>query len=99
MTVEGIFSTPTALFDLYHLLVEVIFGNIGVSIIGVGFVLMFILLICRTSMIFFVLWMSFYFGVMGTLYLGGFAMVLIVMIGFTFLMISIIRLWFREGAV
>jgi len=90
--IEGIFNTPTALFDLYHLLVEIVFGSVLLSIFGVAFALMFILLICRSSMIFFVLWMAFYFAVMGTLYIGGLAMIFVFLIGFIYFSVSLLRM-------
>lgn len=83
------------LFDFYEILVENIFGNVGLSIVGVGIVIALVLLLSRTSRTFFVYWMAFYFIVMGTMYIGALALVFGFLASLVYTLIAFIRLVFR----
>jgi len=87
----------TDIFPIYEVLVESVFGSIGLAIVGVAIVLVLILLICRTSTIFLTYWMIFYFIVMGTLYIGALALVISFMIGFALASYNLIKIFGREG--
>jgi len=92
-----IFNTPAGLFDLHHLLVEIVFGSVGAAVIGIALVLLVILLICRSSLVFIVMWLTFYFGVMATVYVGGIGLVILTVFGSVSIGFVIIRWFFREG--
>ena len=85
------------LFPLYELLVESIFGSVGLAIVGIAVVLAIILLICRTSGLFLAYWMMFYFMVMGTLYLGAVGLVISFLLAFAMIVYNVYKTWFREG--
>ncbi|GAF87502.1 unnamed protein product [marine sediment metagenome] len=83
------------LFDMYELLVENIFGSVGLAIMGVAFAMILILFWTKTSKIFIIYWMMFYFIVMGTAYIGSIALILGFMLASAYAIIAVIRLWFR----
>ena len=75
------------LFPLYDVLVNNIFGSVGLAIAGLAVIIILILAICRTGWSFTVLWIIFYFMVMSSLYVGALGMVL------SFILISIYTLY------
>jgi|TARA_B100001971_G_scaffold212899_1_gene244336 hypothetical protein len=82
------------LFNFYELLVENIFGSVGVSIVGIGFLLFLIMSITRSTSIFMSVWFFFYLVVMGTFYLGSTALVfanIILTIGFVIQVVTYIQ--------
>jgi hypothetical protein len=83
------------LFDFYEILVENIFGSVGLAIMGIALVIILLLFILRTSAIFILQWMIFYFIVMGTLYIGALGLVLGGFIAISYTLIAIIRFIFR----
>ena len=80
------------LFPFYELLVENIFGSIGLAIVGVAALIMIILFLTRTSWTFLVFWMMLYFLVMGTLYIGALGLVLMFFIVTAYTIVSLMRL-------
>lgn len=84
-------------FPLYDILVESIFGSVGLAIIGVAITIALILFITRTSAIFITYWMIFYFMVMGTLYVGALALVFAFILGFGLTAYNLIKILAREG--
>ena len=83
------------LFDFYELLVQNIFGSVGMAIMGVALVIMLIMFITRVSYVFILYWMIFYFTVMGTEYIGALGLVLAFMFAATYTTIAVIRFFFR----
>lgn len=79
-------------FPMYEILVESIFGSVGLSIVGIAIVLALILFITRTSTIFITYWMLFYFMVMGTLYIGALGLVFAFIIGFGLTAYNLIKI-------
>ena len=65
------------LFDFYELLVENIFGSILLAIFAVGVIMTIFLLMAKVRQSFFVVWLTFYFGVMMALYLGALGMIVL----------------------
>ena len=94
---SDIFQTPTVLFDLYHLLVNMVFGSVGVAIIGMAIILALMLMLGRSSLVFMFMWLVVYLITMSVLYFGGIAFVLAFIVGFMYLITSLIRLALREG--
>jgi hypothetical protein len=85
------------LFPFYEVLVDSIFGSMGIAIMGIALALLLLLVISRSSMIFTIYWMIFYFAVMGTLYLGAFGMVFAFILVTIYALTAFIRLTFRLG--
>lgn len=83
------------LFDFYNILVENVFGSVFLSIFGIAFVMMIMLMISRSSMMFIFYWFLFYFIVMMSLYLGALGLVTGFVLSFTYFAIAFIRLLFR----
>jgi len=65
----------TEVFPIYDVLVNSIFGSIGLAIMGIAFVILVILLLSRSSTVLTINWLMFYFVVMGTLYFGALSLV------------------------
>jgi len=84
------------LFDFWELLVENVFGSVGMAILGVAIALSLILFITRTSKIFIIFWMGFYFTVMVTLYIGALGLVIAFIGAAIYSVHAIIRYAFRE---
>lgn len=84
------------LFPFYDILVNVIFGSIGVSLVAVGLIMILILALCRSSWVFIIYWMFFYLMVVTTLYLGGLGMVLCFVVVATYFVTQVIRLMFPD---
>lgn len=84
-------------FPIYEILVNNIFGSIGVAIIGIALVIALILFLTSSSGTFIAYWMIFYFTVMGTFYIGALGIILASMIGLALLVYNLIRLFGREG--
>ncbi len=87
----------TDVFPIYDILVESIFGSVGVAIMGVALVLILILLISRSTGTFIAYWMLFYFMVMGTIYIGAIGLIFAFLIGFGLTAYNVIKLFTREG--
>jgi len=83
------------LFDFYEILVQNIFGSVGLAIMGVALVLVIILFLTKTSLEFIYYWMAFYFIVMGALYIGALAFVIGFIFAGGYTLTAIIRFWFR----
>ncbi len=80
------------IFPLYEVLVESIFGSVGLAIVGVAIILALILFTTRASTIFIFYWMLFYFMVMGTLYIGALGLVFAFILGFGLTAYNLIKL-------
>jgi hypothetical protein len=91
--------TVDVMFPLYNLLVNNIFGSMGLAIIGVGVTLLLILIVTRsTSPIFLMMWMLFYFITMFSLLpFGTLALVLAGFIGLVLVIINMLRLIARQS--
>lgn len=81
------------LFDFYNLLVENVFGSVLVSVFGVAFVMIVMLMLSKSSMMFLFYWLLFYFIVMTVLYLGAIGLILGFLISFIYFTQAIIKLW------
>jgi hypothetical protein len=86
------------LFPLYNLLVNNMFGSLGLAIIGVGVVLFLILIVTKTaSSTFLMMWMLFYFMTMFSLsQFGTLALVIFGLIGLVLFIYNLIRLVARQ---
>lgn len=73
------------MFPLYDVLVNNIFGSVGLSIVIMGIVLAVILMITRTSKEFIVYWMIFYTATMFTMFFGVLAIFLALIFGILYL--------------
>ena len=80
------------LFPFYEIMVETIFGSIFLAIMGLAMIILLILFLTRTSWNFIIFYITFYFMVMGTLYVGALGMVLVFMIVLIYAMIALMRL-------
>lgn len=80
------------LFPFYDVLVNSIFGSIGLAIIGIAVIITLILFLCRTGWTFVTFWMIFYFMVMGVGYIGSLALVFSFFIVTAYASISLLRL-------
>jgi hypothetical protein len=79
------------LFDFYEILVQNIFGSVGMAIMGVALVIFLILIITRCSPAFIIYWMLFYFAVMGGNYLGALGILIVFVIAMIYTAIAAIR--------
>ncbi|MFW6130030.1 MAG: hypothetical protein ACOC56_02525 [Atribacterota bacterium] len=79
-------------FPLYEVLVENIFGGMGLAIVGIAIIMMLILFLCRTSWTFLVYWMSFYFIVMATMYIGALGLVLFFILVTMYAIVALVKL-------
>jgi hypothetical protein len=84
------------IFPFYDILVNILFGSIGVSLVAVALIMVLILALCRSSWVFILYWMAFYLMVVTTLYLGGLGMVLCFIVVATYFVTQIIRLMFPD---
>lgn len=82
---------------IYEILVDDIFGSVGLAIIGILGILILIMFITRVSRVFIWYWISFYLIVMGTLYLGAIGMVMGFLFSLAYFFTAFIRTFFREG--
>lgn len=79
------------LFNFYEILVENIFGSIGIAIVGMLAVIVLILVVTKSSKTFILFWTLFYALVMLTYYFGSLG----VMIGFLFSVVFFIYSFVR----
>ncbi len=79
-------------FPIYELLVESIFGSVGLALVGIAFVIFLILAFTRTSKIFIIYWLLFYASVSISFYLGGIGLIILYFFAFGFLIINILNL-------
>ena len=91
MSVVGL-GEPEVLFDLYFLLVEVLFGGVLIAGIAVAGILTIICLLGKMSLPTIIVWIMFYIMVFTIMYLGAFALVLFFILGFTYFSSAIIQL-------
>jgi len=80
------------LFPFYDILVNTIFGSVFLTIFVLGVILALLLFISRTSWMFVIFWIGFYFMVMISLYVGALGLVLGFLIVFIYFMVSLLRL-------
>jgi len=80
------------LFPFYDILVNTIFGSVFLTIFALGVILALLLFISRTSWMFVIFWIGFYFMVMISLYVGALGLVLGFLIVFIYFMVSLLRL-------
>ena len=64
------------LFPFYDILVNQLFGSIGLSIVAMAGVIVLILFLCRSGWTFITFWLMFYFLVMSIGYTGALGLVL-----------------------
>ena len=85
-------------FPLYEILVESIFGSLGLAIIGIAVILSLILMITRTSLLFLFYWVIIFYGVtMFTFYFGILGLVLAFIIGGLLVAYNILKLSSERG--
>ena len=80
------------LFPFYDILVNTIFGSVFLAIFVLGVILALLLFISRTSWMFVIFWIGFYFMVMISLYIGALGLVLGFLVVFIYFMVSLLRL-------
>ena len=79
------------LFPFYEILVENIFGSIGLALLGLAMVILLILFICKTSWNFIIFYITFYAMVTLTLYVGALGMVLIFILSLIYAIVALMR--------
>ena len=80
------------LFPFYDVLVNNIFGSIGLAIVALAAIIAIILFLCRTGWTFLVFWLMFYFLVMSVMYVGALGLVLSFFIVAAYVIVSLMRL-------
>lgn len=80
------------LFPFYDVLVNSIFGGIGLTIVALAAIIALILFLCRTGWTFLTFWLMFYFLVMGVMYIGALGLVLVFFIVTAYALVSLMRL-------
>jgi len=80
------------LFPFYDVLVNTIFGSIGLAIVAFAAIIAIILFLCRTGWTFLTFWMMFYFLVMSVMYIGALGLVLVFFIVTAYAVVSFMRL-------
>lgn len=84
------------LFPMYDILVNTIFGSIGLSLLVIGGVITMILALCRTSWVFILYWLMFYVMVAVSLYLGALGLVISFILVTLYFTVQIIRLAYPD---
>jgi len=84
------------LFPFYEVLVNSIFGSIGLAIMGIAVIMILMFALCRTSWVFILYWLIFYFTVMGTLYIGGLALFFAFTLATMWLVTEFTRMFFAD---
>lgn len=84
------------LFPLYDILVNTVFGSVGLSLLAVAGVIAIILALCRTSWVFILYWEMFYAMVAFSLYLGALGLVLSFILITLYVVVQIIRLAYPD---
>lgn len=79
------------LFPFFEILVNSIFGSVGVSLVALAVTIAVILGYCKSSWVFTLYWLVFYTMVVLTFYVGGIGMVLAGILSITYLAIQIIK--------
>lgn len=80
-------------FPFFEILVNMIFGSIGVSLFVVGILMTIILGLCRTSWVFILYWMVFYTMVTLTFYAGGIGMIIVGILSFSYFIYQMSRIF------
>jgi len=86
----------TEIFPVYDVLVNSVFGSIGLAIMALGLVMVVILLLTRASSIFMMIYMAFFMIVMGTMYFGALALVIAYIGGASYFAYNLMRVLVRE---
>jgi len=81
----------TEIFPIYDILVNSVFGSVGLAIMGIGFVMMIILFLSKVSKEFIMVWMGFYLVVMGTYYVGALGMIFGFIVSVVYMFIAFIK--------
>jgi len=84
------------LFPFFDIMVNNIFGSIGLSLVALAAIMVMILGLCRTSWVFVLYWMIFYAGVVLTFYAGGIGLLIMFVIVGIYLFTQIARVWFPD---
>jgi hypothetical protein len=91
MAVAGL-GEPTVLFDLYFVLVEVLFGSVLMAGVAMAGVITIICLLGKVSLPTLMVWIMFYIMVFMIMYVGALGLVLFFIIGFVYFAASLVRL-------
>lgn len=86
----------TGNWDLYFVMVEVLFGSVAVSGIAMAFVLTVISLLGRISLPTTIIWVAFFIMVFSIGYVGALMEVLAFILGFVYMATAIIRYAFPD---
>jgi hypothetical protein len=84
------------LFPFFDIMVNTIFGSIGLSLAALAVIMVIILALCRTSWVFMLYWMMFYIMVTFTFYLGLIGIVITLIITGIYFITQIVRLFFPD---
>lgn len=84
------------LFPMYDILVNIIFGSVGLALAALAIVMVIILALCKTSWVFIVYWLLFYAMVAITMYVGAIGLVLSFILAGAYFFIQVIRLMFPD---
>jgi len=84
-------ATTDLLFPFYEILVENIFGSVGLALLGLAMIMLLILFICKTSWNFIIFYITFYAMVTLTFYVGAIGIVLMFILSLTYAVTAIIK--------
>lgn len=87
---------PTSVFDLYYVMVEVLFGSVLLSGLAMAFILTVICLLGRISLPTTVIWVGFFLVVFSIGYVGALALVIAFILGFVYLATAFVRYVFPD---
>jgi hypothetical protein len=89
-------ATPDLLFPMYDILVNTIFGSVGLSLAALAAVMAIILALCRTSWVFILYWLMFYIMVAISLYIGALGLVISFIIVAAYFVVQIVRIVYPD---
>lgn len=84
-------TEPTSLFDLYYLMVEVVFGSVILSIVVMAAFIIITMLLGKSSMGTIIVWLVFYIGVMTIMYFGALGLVLAFLFAFMYFGTAVVK--------
>ena len=88
--------TTDLLFPFFDIMVNTIFGSVGLSLAALGAIMAIILGLCRTSWVFGLYWLLFYIMVTFTFYIGALGIVIMMILAGIYFITQIIRFFFPD---
>jgi hypothetical protein len=84
------------LFPFFDIMVNTIFGSVGLSLAALAIVIVIILGLCKTSWVFMLYWMMFYFMVVFTYYIGALGIVIMLLLAGMYFITQMVRIFFPD---